>query len=355
MGAVDNNQPTPADVQTFGLLRTAFVVDPTSLSSSGWWQQSYTQNPDVALNHPSRWSLSSPPLTEPIPDNCRPVAAGSSQVDCATLAASYPVNPWVSLFHHMRGFFISSAQNPEKGPQLGIASAGDKLALQVRVYNYSLARMRADAVVHVRFYVQPWNAETARLKGDSTLVGEDKLGPIPPFSTDDGAPLNWVLANTTLDTTPYANQNLTFWVVVWMEDSSGQLLPEIAGHGLKSIPGILKSLADVDTETYSNNVGFYKYVFHVNGPASIGASQSDALTAINVAKLQQSSNQAVVGQTIEVSALLSTPDGASSSATVVFYDGDPHAGGKAFEVERAPYISPEHKYQAKVLYNVSSA
>jgi hypothetical protein len=28
-GTVDNNNPTPADVQTFGLLRTAFVADPT--------------------------------------------------------------------------------------------------------------------------------------------------------------------------------------------------------------------------------------------------------------------------------------------------------------------------------------
>src|SRR5206468_2971794 len=87
---------------------------------------------------------------------------GSSSLDCAELNDRKPDNPWLSAYHLMRGFFISSANAPGQGPQLEWAKAGDVLSLQARVYNYSLPSMPSsitmppDATVHVRFYFTPW-------------------------------------------------------------------------------------------------------------------------------------------------------------------------------------------------------
>ena len=59
----------------------------------------------------------------------------------------------------MRGFFISNATHPGQGPQLETARAGDKLSLQARVYNYSLASMDPGAKVRVRFYGMEWDKD----------------------------------------------------------------------------------------------------------------------------------------------------------------------------------------------------
>lgn len=155
-GSVDN-VPLAGDIQTSGLLQTAFVVDPLSSSAGGWWKQAYTAA-DVALNHPTRWVVTTPGLSTPIPANC--LATGTGAWDCVSLAPSSPDNPWLSEFHNMRGFFISNARSPGQGPQLETAKAGDKLTLQARVHNYSLKAMDAGSQVHVRFYGQEWNGTT---------------------------------------------------------------------------------------------------------------------------------------------------------------------------------------------------
>ncbi len=353
-----DNPPLDADIKTSGILRTAFVADPLRRDAGGWWKQAYSSAPDVALNHPSRWTFQSRGLETPIPDNCRQGVRGGSTMSCMTFATSLPNNPWNSLFHIMRGFFISSAVNPGKGPQLTTAKAGDKLTLEARVYNYSFARMPAGADVHVRFYVQPWDHDTHRAIGDSVLINNADvvLGPIPPFSDDDGAPLNWVLARTTFDTTLYENQYLVFWVVVWMQDSSGKLIPEIASHGLKRIPGTLKSIADVKSENYSNNAGFYNSEFFVfpMEPTLQESSLSGEPASIDVGKIQLSASRVLAGELIDVSALLSATNNSASGVTAVFYDGDPHEGGTAFGLERSPYIAENGTYQVKAPYQANT-
>ena len=352
-----DNTPSSADVQTSGMLRTAFVADPLATLSGGWWKQTYSGAPDVALNHPVRWDIVSTSLETPIPSNCRQSGSSSSTMDCADLQPRYPNNPFVSPFHIMRGFFITGASDSEKkGPQLSTAKAGDQLTLQTRVYNYSLAPMPAGSQVHVRFYAQPWNQNTHKAIGDSVLVNNADvvLNPIPPFSDGPGALLNWTLASTTFDTTPYANQYLTFWVVVWMEDSSGNLVPELSGHGLKAVPGTLKSIADIETETekYSNNVGFYNSEFYVfpSEPALNAGSLEGEPAAINVGKIQLTATRALAGQVIDVSALLSATGNSASGLTAVFYDGDPQNGGTAFGLERSPYIAQDGTYQVLASY-----
>ena len=96
-------------------------------------------------------------------------------MNCAKLAPSSPADPWSSKFHDMRGFFISSSNHPGQGPQIESAKAGDKLALQARVYNYSLKEMAPDSKVHVRFYGMPWNYSNHTPAGDSFLIGEHPM------------------------------------------------------------------------------------------------------------------------------------------------------------------------------------
>jgi hypothetical protein len=211
--------------------------------------------------------------------------------------------------------------------------------------------------VHVRFYVQPLD-DKKNTVGNSVLINNADvvIDPIPPFSDDDSAPLNWVLAGTSFDTTPYAGQYLAFWVVVWMEDSSGNLVPEIGGHGLKSIPGALKSLADVQAEEYSNNVGFYNAAFYVFPPQSAlsATSFSGEPATIDIGKVALSANRTLAGQVIDVSAPLSATGNSASGVTAVFYDGDPHAGGRAFGLERSPYIAQDGTYTVSAPYFADS-
>src|SRR5262249_19431484 len=95
-GIGDSTQPPAADIQTIGPLKTAFVADP--LGAGAWWNcpnpsvctpGPYQTTPDVALNHPFRWTLTEPPLGPPT-DNCANTGTGGSQENCADIAPFTP-------------------------------------------------------------------------------------------------------------------------------------------------------------------------------------------------------------------------------------------------------------------------
>lgn len=73
---------------------------------------------------------------------------------------------------------------------------------------------------------------------------------------------------------------LRFWVLVWMEDSGGNLVQEMAGHGLAASPaeGTITKLGDVQVQPYSNNAGTFKQVIYIQD-ASAGAQPSVAAAA----------------------------------------------------------------------------
>ena len=280
----------------------------------------------------------------------------------------------------MRGFFITDATNAGQGPQVQLAHAGDKLSLQTRVYNYSLKEMDPSTTVHVRFYVQPWDSGSNLPLGPSSLIGESILSPIPQFDSAQGSPLNWVVAGTTFDTAAYQNQLLTFWVVVWMQDGNGKLVPDIEGHGLTSIPGTqVSSMADIQEEAYSNNVGFYNQKLQVLGAAGQVVTSSagelpfapEALsdsatgagvtttrpkrTAVSIGKISMSGSPAVApGPSVKISATLQASSVETDRTTVFFYDGDPKAGGKEFGAEHVPYIPPQGSFTVGVPYRAPS-
>ena len=358
-GSVVDNEPLNADVQTFGLLRTAFTADPARHDAGSWWQRSYHGAPDVALNHPSRWHWRQVAVENPLPPNCLNVGFGGTNMDCIDLQQSRPDNLWESNFHVMRGFFISNALSPGKGPQLTTAKAGDKLTLQTRVYNYSFEAMPANSQVHVRFYAQQIDKDNGHQPvGDSVLINNADvilLG-IPPFRNDNDAPLNWVLARTEFDTKGFDGQYLICWVVVWIEDGTGNLVPETEGHGLRSAPGTLKSLADVQAEMYSNNVGFYNSAFYVFPEQSVteATSRDGEPATIHIARTRLSGKRVSQGQMVDVSAQLIAENNSASGVTALFYDGDPHAGGTVFGLERIPYIAETGTYQVEAPYNAGA-
>ncbi len=375
-GGVVDNKPLNLGVQTFGLMRAVFTADPFLGGQSTWWNQIYSQGPDVALNHPVRWNVTS---MAPIPGStCIPVPGFNS--DCVSLATPKdPSNPGLDSFHQMRGFFISTTiRDPNsnscnatggQGPQLESAVAGDCLYLQARVYNYSLKAMDPGTQVHVRFYFTPWGSDS-KPAGDSVLIADVPAGQlIPPFDDTNGAPPDWILVPAQFDPnkfeyTQHGNVNIRFWAVVWMEDGNGNLVGEMPGHGLTGIPGTLTSLADAakleecqsDGSCYSNNVGFYNQTFYIYPPKdSLGAPAPLpptplSRTPVDISKLETSVHQVTPGDHVILSATLLASGGAASGANVYFYDGDPKQDGRVFASERIPHIAADTPHQIQAVY-----
>jgi hypothetical protein len=357
-------------------LKTAFTADPTNLTEGGaWWSQSYAygSSPDIALNHPSRWVLTKPGLGSTLPSNCGNSGQGQSDVDCFDIAPFYddkgkPVDPWTSNFYSMRGFFITNADDPGAGPQLGFATAGDQLDLAVRVYNYSLAPVVAGNQVHVRFYAMPMDGNGNSL-GDSISIGESVIDAIPPFDASK-TDVNWRLVHApkSFDTTTYGGKFFAFWVVVWMEDSSNNLVPEIQGHGLTSIPGTLTKLSDVPLEmatatdgtttvSYSNNVGFYHYAFPVLAAPSqdqLGAPAPPENPAdITLKNVSAAKRHVKAGELDEITAVLRAELDGARRLKVSFYDGDPDADGKLIGTEIA-WFEPRSNTKVRIPYHPAS-
>ena len=367
-GGVVDNQSLDTNVQTFGQMRAVFTADPLANGAGGWWQQAYNQAPDVALNHPARWKMTTPGLSNPIPSNCLATGTGASQMDCMELNDRKPDNPWLSPYYQMRGFFISSANAPGQGPQLQSAKASDSLMLQARVYNYSLKPMDSNTEVHVRFYFTPWNGTVAA--GPSVLIQDVTANPIPPFDDSPGAPPNWVLVPapfnpSQFDQTKDGNVHVVFWVVVWMQDKSGNIIGEMPGHGLTAIPpaeipsnstctSLFCAVSNVeesqsDGNSYSNNLGFYKQLFYLF-PPSLGAPSPLPSGSVDIGKIDVSAHQVTPRDNVVLSATLSASGAAASGVSVNFYDGDPKQGGRPFATERIPHVAADGEHMVQTLY-----
>lgn len=294
-------QLTPTDtegVTANGVIRGAFTVDPAASGSGSWWASSpYHTYIDVALNRPKHLSTtSSKGVSDPSVTQCRPDSAEVAvNEDCVTEqpADPTPMGLWTSDFYYLRGLFITPADAVGQGPQLMEAGEGDVLALQARVYNYSLRDMSNTSEIKVDFYAQPWDTschvpvgyynhdQTCSQSGgaeiscsdvgdacdpccianapvDSIWLGRDALAPLPAFNstTRPGEP-NWAFATTTFDTgdptlcgsAGCGGKYFAFWVVVWAEGTDSNddpvLFEELPDHSLTGIPPVLKSIADL--------------------------------------------------------------------------------------------------------------
>ncbi len=357
-GNVPIPTPTP-NISTTGPIRTAYVVDPRAASGGGdWWSSGsspYLQNPDVAVNHPQRWYSERAADTG---DQCRP-AAGNTY-DCVTFnSADFGGGDvWITPFYTMRGFFITTTDANGEGPQLTEVNAGTDLFLQARVYNYSFAAMPSGTTAKINFYRQPWDKSISEPIGDSVLINSVPvtIGQIPAFEGTTNEP-NYLLPHTVLSTNDLGDTYQTFWVVVWMEKQDGTLAPEIPGHGLTGIPTNLKYITNAPIEPYSNNVGFYHGILHINGSQG-AATAAPARAAVLGRELRVDDVAAVPGvvqlyQPVVVKAQISAVGGDVSSVQVLFAATDLAGHRTFFDEERPPYIAADNSYQVRVLYRPS--
>jgi len=374
--------PVDTNLTIFGPMRSAFTVDPLANNQGGWWAHSYTTAPDIALNHPNRWSQNKIGSTTPVPSNC--LDTNDGYMDCATQKTRQPSDPWDDQFHSMRGFFIFKAGDADlsvpnnQGMQQQTATAGDQLSLQARVYNYSLKQMPAGTQVKVRFYGMPWDTTTMVPKdyvdasnpgGASFLIGETTLTPIPAWNNNTDDP-NYSLATVNFDTTGRDDQDLVFWVAVWMEDANGNLVGELPGKGLTALPTTLSSPSffqmtglepttannwkesdsDPDMTSFSNNVGIYKQPFYI-ASKGLGATPSGS-TEVSVRKVDVRKQSIDLGQSVEVFGSLHNGSKGKSidGLSVYFYDGDPATGGKLFDIDRVAHVRDDADYKVRARF-----
>jgi hypothetical protein len=385
-GTIQSDISSATTVQGQGYLAAAHLTDMLSMgtvTSGNWWRQVYTSAPDLALNHPQRWSQHEPTgfYDQEVWFNC-PVDFSSSgtspsctsYVPAACTADStntcLPAAIADAPFYYMKGLFVTPGDT-NKGPQITSTTAGSKVNLRVRVYNYSLSNFLPGTVTHVQFYAQPWGSEGAFVSapgnpnefapaiflGEGTDASGNPLAPAPAFcggvaggsGSDDpclgsgAAVQNWEFAYATWDTSKgniAPNSSYKFWVVVWAE-YNGKLVEEISGHGLSSIPATpFRSLAAVPVETYSNNLGFYNQVFTVFPPAgtATGSSKPAPYLKLSSVELRRGAT-ATVDQPIAITATETSSGADIHSVLTLYYDGDPAMQGTLFDTQTVDRVS----------------
>jgi hypothetical protein len=109
-------------------------------------------------------------------------------------------------------------------------------------------------------------------------------------------------------------------------------------------------------ESYSNNVGFYKFAFQIlPPPTTVALAAPDAAEAarqqpaVKVGNVKVSRRKISPGDALQVGTTLHTGATAvQGGATVLFYDGDPEQGGTLFDVERLGHLRANDTYDVHV-------
>ena len=370
-GCLPVNDPNKkqTDIASTGPLFSGFIADviPDSFGlscgsggDSNWWGNEYTQ-PDIALNHPLRWSW----------DKTTSIVTLNAPSQNET-ALGQP-------FYQMRGFFITKpVVKGSSSPNLARATIGDDLVLTTRVYNYSLTPTPQNDIVHVRFYGQLFchsqngNESSCSnpsggicadysLCGNSFEIGETTIASIPGFKSSIEAGEadlpNWTTTSIDFPTSKFisaqGNAYMVFWVVVWMQDSNGNLVPEMTDHGLASIPGKLLQATDVPIESYSNNVGMYGmnsqfYIAPKTAPGSVETTGSlKKLTVLTTKRI-------MLNQRTAVTANLTATGGSGESVTIAYFDGNPSKNGTLLDVQHIQHMDAEIPYTHRVFFNPDS-
>jgi len=333
-------------VQTNGILRAAFTADPTDAASGAWWTGDAYPQPDVAVAHPNRWSVQVYTPSAPQP-NCIPIATTVRNNDCLVFNAPQS-DIWTSQFYWMKGLLITPANANGEGPQISQATAGQEIQLQARVYNNSLTDMSPNSEIVVQFYGQVWDPSTKQPQGDAFLINAVNAPALPGFNSasSNGTEPNWSVVTTTFDTTNYANQNLGFWVVVYLLEN-GNLAPEMPAHGLTAIPNSLAQ-AMQNVEPYSNNVGFFKQLFYVAPQNSVNTTPA-ADAGIAVENVKVSKPQVYRGDSVILSGKIHAAQ-ATDGLSVLFYDGNPNKKGRVFDADDIAYLPANGTDLAKTVY-----
>ena len=365
----------PIDIAGTGPLFAGFLADPvssvntpnTDLNCSGsdiWWQNAYTR-PDVGLNHPGRWNWNrSQRLASFVKPNSTPIVEDN-------------------YFYLMKGFFISK-KGETTGPNLVEASPSDSLTLTARVYNFSLKSTDDPTLpdpakdIRIRFYGQLYCTSSSAaeagcksggttcnnpgLCGNSFQIGSDQIIPSIAGFKARGTQPNWTTANVdflpaSFDATKSGNAYMVFWVVVWMEDASGNLAAEMPGHGLTKPPAAhLTQITQVPFEPYSNNVGMYGvhqrfYICPTSGCLPANAALDSAQTAGSLKSISLTADpQLSLEQRARLGATLQAAGGPVGPVNIAYYDGNPAQGGTLLDVQKIQHMDADATYAHRTFF-----
>lgn len=336
-----------------------FATYSVSQSSGGsWWKRAYLK-PDIALNHPAQWTIS----TSPGPtdrSNCLSVNSASPSYSCASFTSmdTSDANLWNSEALWMKGLLISPGDGALEGPQLMQAKENESVRLSARVYNLSSVDMAPGSNVIVQFYAQAMNNDYTPA-GDADLLQNVTLDAIPGFNSQAHPDTtNWALATTVpIPMKPYADKYLVFWVLVVGKDATG-MVAEMPSHGLTAIPPTLARLSDAShwIEPHSNNLGYYHSMFYV-APASPGGAQpprGDTDRVPEVETFTVNPERPALHEKAMVQATLHIDGTSLDGLAVGLYDGDPSAGGRLFEQELIAHVRDGDDYQVRVPYRAKT-
>ncbi len=401
-GSIQSDLVVSADIPFDGIPWVAFTATPyqqagTNTGTSAWWLQAYGSRPDIALTHPTRWTVS---LTNTDPVNtqflfncplgftstftrpaCRSVKdAMPALTDCNASNVNNVAN--ACAFYNMKGFFLTTNAAENKGgvatstpgaPFLTTAVAGESLTLRARVSNYSLKNMTSDETVYVQFYAQPVASNGDFENSTATFIGTASFGgdllPAPcggpvrpqPCQTSNEVERNWVLAEVVWDTSTLPDaikEQDSFWRVwgvAWAHDSKG-VVTEIADHGVDfSAPANPKmavpewtSFVEVPVELYSNNVGFYGQVFTLTAPATETNGEASPLAQdLDVIAIKVDPDQPLRRRYNTVRATVLATGGTADFVVARFSDLDPTMDGSLFDINIIPRLQGDTEFVTK--------
>jgi hypothetical protein len=377
-------------VQAHGSITVAQLADMMSQSSTSggiqsatYWVQAYTAAPDIALNHPVRWNQTPPSGVngQTVTFNCPFGYSASPGLPCVTSNSDTdPLTGYASAsFYTMKGLFITPG-NTFNGPQIASTTLGSAVNLKARVYNYSLSNYPTGSTLHVQFYAQPYDTEKGQflagtnadgfapaifIGNGTTESGGTSVPPPPAFCggppTTNVDPCtvspgnitnNWEYVYASWNTGNggvTANSTWKFWVVTWVQDSDGNLVSELPGHGLTALPtgAAYNSLADVPIELYSNNLGLYEQAFTVFPTTSTSsqAASTPVSKQLRVGKISTRNNAPVLrhSYTTILAPHIALGDHIDTIHTY-YYDGDPAKPGSLFDIQRIPRVIPGSIY-----------
>ena len=151
------------------------------------------------------------------------------------------------------------------------------------------------------------------------------------------------------------NQDLVFWVVVWIQNADGTLGSELAEHGLATIPAAGEDFLAVANreQTYSNNLGFYNQVFHIFPQTPVRPAPTPLEGEIGTQILQVGAADRTLrrGQSTALAAKVHTGGrDVQGGLQVAFYDGDPILDGQLIGLQHLPHLNANSTYNYRVLF-----
>lgn len=374
----DAAQKLPTDCTQTGPMVVGYAAAIDEQQSS-WWGEAYAsigaQNGfDLALANPERWQITSTTTVDADEQflRCRGTQPACASIQGPSTAPADPDNPtpqevnaiWTNSYYSLRG--LLPTVNSTLGPQRSQASVGDTVFLRLRVYNYSLAPIPAGVTAYARFYrqeVDPTFDATGDVVGLQRYVGAPVVildgqadavafAPPPAFSS---AGENFVLVEVSYPVDPtQADSYWIFWTTVWLEDAEGNVVGELANHGLGSgfSPAThYRTISEVPLSitadgSFTNNVGMWKQTFYVAAetPAPLGVRGHLRADALSVEGLEATPALPRPFSPVEVAADVYSHGAATPGVTVLISESEPASRDLVLDVEKLAHVRADSSH-----------